>query len=115
MEVLSRNDGYNDWRYRELKVLGESVEERFQRLQNPKDCDNMKILKCYSDTSNCGWGCQVHHIIECLTLALGTSRTVLYDASEFKYGPGNFEKIYQNITLTDCPIPYTRDEKMWLR
>jgi hypothetical protein len=57
MEILTRNDGYDEWRYRELEELSRSVEERFQLLQDPDDCEDRKYLTCYSDNSNCGWGC----------------------------------------------------------
>lgn len=55
LEQLSRNDGYDDWRNQENKDLTSAVRKTLTQQQNPTNCNNTKILKCYPYGA-AGWG-----------------------------------------------------------
>lgn len=102
MNQLTKSDNYDMWRYQASKKLSDRVQRMLYHLQHPADCNKANILRCSNDNSNCGWGCQVHHIAECQTMALGMDRTFTYDSSGFKYGDGSLEKAYQKIDPKNC-------------
>lgn len=53
---MTKNDGYDQWRQREVKELENIFRKNFEDLQYPKDCDTRKKLTCHSETTDCGWG-----------------------------------------------------------
>ncbi|CAK8682865.1 unnamed protein product [Clavelina lepadiformis] len=77
----SRND---------LTILGDQVQRRIHKLQNPSDCKTAKRLIC--KFPSCGFGCQFHHLGNCLFFALGTNRVMQIDYKSVKYQ--GFEKIF---------------------
>jgi glycoprotein 6-alpha-L-fucosyltransferase len=72
IDSLAGVDGYDDWRKKESKELTSIVENRLKELQNPLDCQAAKTLVCKLNI-NCGYGCQSHHAVYCLNLALATT------------------------------------------
>ncbi|CAK8681863.1 unnamed protein product [Clavelina lepadiformis] len=70
---------------KELSDIGNEVQKRIHKLQNPSDCKTAKKLVC--KFPYCGFGCQHHHIGNCLLAALGTNRVMLVDYSSVAY-PG---------------------------
>ncbi|CAK8681755.1 unnamed protein product [Clavelina lepadiformis] len=68
---------------KELSNLGNEVQKRIHKLQNPSDCKTAKKLVC--KFPYCGFGCQHHHIGNCLLAALGTNRVMLVDYSNVRY------------------------------
>ncbi|CAK8682849.1 unnamed protein product [Clavelina lepadiformis] len=83
----SRND---------LAILGDQVQERIRKLQNPSDCKTAKKLIC--KFPHCGFGCQLHYIGRCLLVALGTNRLMLVKYKSVHYK--GFEKVF--FPLTDA-------------
>lgn len=100
MEEMSLNDGYNQWRIQEHSDLTTLVQNRLEHIQNPQDCNAARIAKCQLNNFNCGWGCQVHHVAECLTIAYGTTRTLIFNSTKFEYTPEGLEKVLQPFSLT---------------
>lgn len=65
-----------DWRSSTAKELGELMQGRLHRLQNPDNCHTARKLVC-SMGKACGFGCQMHHMMYCFILAYGTGRTLV--------------------------------------
>ncbi|CAK8682848.1 unnamed protein product [Clavelina lepadiformis] len=89
---------------KQLTILGDQVQERIRKLQNPSDCKTAKKLIC--KFPYCGLGCQLHHIGNCLLVALGTNRVMLVNYKKVRY-PG-FEKVFLPLSETcsneDLPV-----------
>ncbi|XP_076810540.1 alpha-(1,6)-fucosyltransferase-like [Clavelina lepadiformis] len=85
------NESQND-----LSNLGNEVQKRIHKLQNPSDCKTAKKLVC--KIPYCGFGCQHHHIGNCLLAALGTNRVMLVDYSSVPY-PG-IQKVFLPLSDT---------------
>ncbi|CAK8681770.1 unnamed protein product [Clavelina lepadiformis] len=81
---------------KELSDLGNEVQKRIHKLQNPSDCKTAKKLVC--KFPYCGLGCQHHHIGNCLLAALGTNRVMLVDYSSVRY-PG-IQKVFLPLSDT---------------
>ncbi|CAK8681760.1 unnamed protein product [Clavelina lepadiformis] len=81
---------------KELSDLGNEVQSRIHKLQNPSDCKTAKKLVC--KFPYCGFGCQHHHIGNCLLAALGTNRVMLVDYSSVPY-PG-IQKVFLPLSDT---------------
>ncbi|CAK8681772.1 unnamed protein product [Clavelina lepadiformis] len=81
---------------KELSDLGNEVQKRIHKLQNPSDCKTAKKLVC--KFPYCGLGCQYHHIGNCLLAALGTNRVMLVDYSSVRY-PG-IRKVFLPLSDT---------------
>ncbi|CAK8681748.1 unnamed protein product [Clavelina lepadiformis] len=81
---------------KELSNLGNEVQKRIHKLQNPSDCKTAKKLVC--KIPPCGLGCQHHHIGNCLLAALGTNRVMLVDYSSVSY-PG-IQKVFLPLSDT---------------
>ncbi|CAK8681765.1 unnamed protein product [Clavelina lepadiformis] len=81
---------------KELSDLGNEVQTRIHKLQNPSDCKTAKKLVC--KFPHCGFGCQHHHIGNCLLAALGTNRVMLVDYSSVPY-PG-IQKVFLPLSDT---------------
>lgn len=45
-EQLAVVDGYSEWREKEANDLSNLVQERFNFLQNPQNCDKSRKLVC---------------------------------------------------------------------
>lgn len=45
-------------------------------LQHPADCSSARKLVCDLN-KGCGFGCQIHHAVHCLTHAVALNRTMV--------------------------------------
>ncbi|XP_076825611.1 alpha-(1,6)-fucosyltransferase-like isoform X2 [Clavelina lepadiformis] len=79
-----------------LTILGDLVQKRIQKLQNPSDCKTAKKLIC--KFPRCGLGCQFHHIGNCLLVALGTNRVRLVNNKNVHYK--GIEKVFLPLSKT---------------
>lgn len=114
LEQLSRNDGYDKWRSFESNFLRNSIEKRIFSLQNPTDCEKVKILKCYPYDHKQGWGTVMHHIVECFVASYATSRTMVYDSIGFDYNPKKgFQEILQPFSISCTKTPKKEAEVVW--
>lgn len=104
VEKMAASDGYGLWRRSLNTKLAAHVQRSFAQLQNPVHCDRRSILSCATDRENCGWGCQVHHVIECLSEAIGLGRLLVYDSSGFRYGEGSLERAFIEFAPRNCGV-----------
>lgn len=49
-------------------------------LQQPSNCNAVKKLYCDLGKS-CGFGCQLHHVVHCFTIAVALKRTMVVKVS----------------------------------
>ncbi|XP_044514001.1 alpha-(1,6)-fucosyltransferase-like [Gracilinanus agilis] len=96
---LSQADGAGDWREKEVKSLTELVQRRMTYLQNPKNCRKAKKLVC-NINKNCGYGCQLHHVIYCFMVAYGTQRTLILESRKWRYVTDGWETVFRPISET---------------
>lgn len=61
LDELREKDGYEKWRLSENANLSNLVQTRLHHLQNPPDCQKARKLVCR--LRNCGFGCQIHHLV----------------------------------------------------
>ena len=99
IDDISETDGFKSWREREAHELTELVQKRLFVLQNPKNCFASRKLLCNLNI-DCGFGCQIHHVVYCLIVAYGTNRTLLLESKKWNYGEGAFEKMFMPLSET---------------
>ena len=69
--------------------LASEVQRRMQVLQYPKECDSTKFLLC--DVSKpCGFGCQLHQVAFCFSVAYGSNRTLGILNKTWNYTPAGW-------------------------
>lgn len=56
------------------------VELALEKLQFPEDCNGTRKLVCDLN-KECGFGCQVHHVVHCFANAVALNRTMLLKVS----------------------------------
>lgn len=106
LRTMTKFDGYDEWRKKESLYLSDLVQQRLNDLQNPTNCDDAKYIKCASEDKNCGWGCHVHYITECLGDAYGYGRTLIFNSSKFLYTTNGLNEIIEPLsdTCTESPM-----------
>ena len=90
MEKLRDLDGMGDFRRKMHKELSSEVQERFRKLQNPKDCRRARRLVCTLN-KGCGYGCQIHHVIYCMIIAYSSNRTMVMNSVGWRYSKKGWE------------------------
>lgn len=110
MDELRQEDGYDTWREAESKRLGDLVQSRLYYLQNPPDCKKARKLIC--PYRYCGFGCQIHHWVNCLAYAYGTERTMIIQPKEWNYHKGGFEEIFMPLSTT-CQTDDSQSKLQW--
>ena len=112
LNVLSQRD--SRLRAQELKSLGELVQNRISRMQNPNDCQKAKKLVCDLN-KNCGFGCQMHHLSHCLVAAMALNRTLIAKTNEWRTNSANdnvWNKVFQPLS-DNCLDAEDRDQTYW--
>ena len=71
------------------------------QLQNPKECKKARILTCTCD-NNCGYGCQLHHILYCHFVAYKSKRTLVLNNMLTRYGGKGFDDFFQLSSSEKC-------------
>ncbi|CAL1536440.1 unnamed protein product [Lymnaea stagnalis] len=75
LEELEMADGAGEDRLRMSLELGDLVKRRLHALQNPKNCSLARFLHC--SVKSCGYGCIIHHHVQCLIMAYATERVMV--------------------------------------
>ena len=97
LDELEETDGFQTWRKKEAKDLSDVVQGRLHSLQHPTNCSRSPKLICNLNI-DCGFGCQLHHVVYCLIVAYGSGRTLLLKSSDWSYGKGAFEKFFKPLS-----------------
>ncbi|KAF7640243.1 GT23 domain-containing protein [Meloidogyne graminicola] len=93
-----------------LNLLGDYFYNKIFKLQNPKNCKIARFLVCKLEQF-CGFGCVMHHISFCLSIALGTNRTLIFEDDGIKWSyKVRWNDIFEQIT--NCN--YKDDVLPWL-
>lgn len=102
-----------EWRNEHAERLSRNVQQRFRLMQNPNDCSQARRLVC-DVTKLCGFGCQVHHLVFCFTVAYGDRRTVIVDSYKWQYAPyrGSWESVFQ-VASNSCVTFNSKSMKWW--
>lgn len=80
-------------------LISDLVQRRLQHIQSPKNCSSARKVVCEFKGS-CGYGCQMHHVTMCLTIAYATERTLILDSSTGVYGGTAWEDIFLPLSET---------------
>ena len=102
LDDLSEVDGFKVWREREHAHLSDLVQKRLFALQNPENCSTARKLYCKME-EGCGFGCELHYIVNCLVIAYGTERTLLLDSRHWSYisdQSNGFEEVFMPLSET---------------
>ncbi|KAF7632982.1 hypothetical protein Mgra_00007628 [Meloidogyne graminicola] len=82
----------------QLFILGNKVQAALTQLQNPSNCSNARILVCKLE-QNCGFGCAMHHVSYCLSIASGLGRTLIFEDEGSKWAYNvTWNEIFEQIT-----------------
>jgi Alpha-(1,6)-fucosyltransferase N- and catalytic domains len=74
------------------------------------ECDTLFVAKLTSRAAflqSCGFGCQLHTLAQCFTLAYGFQRTLLVSTEDWNYqvGPEGWEYAFQPVSETCRQTP----------
>ncbi|XP_022177853.1 alpha-(1,6)-fucosyltransferase-like [Myzus persicae] len=100
---LATVDDYTRWRRKEYIYLKTLVQKRLRFLQNPEDCSKAKKLICnlIPDRPSCGYGCRLHHLVNCLVVAYATKRTLVLDNPQnWEFTSGGLPSLF--FPLSTC-------------
>ncbi|XP_069679816.1 alpha-(1,6)-fucosyltransferase [Periplaneta americana] len=111
VDTLAEVDGYAAWREKEASDLSDLVQRRLDYLQNPEDCGSARKLVCNLN-KGCGYGCQLHHLVYCFTVAYGTERTLILKSRGWRYRKAGWEEVFLPISRT-CTDPSGRTHSHW--
>ncbi|PAA85849.1 hypothetical protein BOX15_Mlig000795g1, partial [Macrostomum lignano] len=110
-EALAEAGGAADWRRRRLSRLQTELVNRIVKLQNPQQCQSAKKLICNLN-KGCGFGCQAHHVLYCMTLAYATGRTFVLDSVNWRYSRGGWTSVFEPLSKT-CTERGSAGAKQW--
>ncbi len=94
---MSITDNLGKWRESEATRLANKVQQRFNQLQNPADCDASKKILCDLNKA-CGYGCQIHHVMYCFITAYFTNRTMILQSSSWRYNNMGFTAYFEPLS-----------------
>ena len=57
------------------------------------------MIKLFSE-QKCGFGCELHHLVDCLILAYATERTFVLNATGWIYDKNGWENIFMPLSVT---------------
>ncbi|KAF0750977.1 alpha-1,6-fucosyltransferase-like [Aphis craccivora] len=100
---LTEVDGYSQWRRKEYIYLSTLVKKRLRILQTSEDCSKVKKLACnlISDRQSCGYGCRLHHIVNCMVVAYATNRILVLDNPQnWGFTSGGLTKLFFPLSNT---------------
>ncbi|KII68810.1 Alpha-(1,6)-fucosyltransferase [Thelohanellus kitauei] len=97
--------------------LVEYVQKVIYRNQNPKDCSDIEVIG-YVPKEICGFGCQIHHIAYCLSVALGEGKPLVVKGSPWHEFDSIFDVImpisetcrYEMIETHNLKVKYVEVE-----
>ncbi|CAH1725613.1 unnamed protein product [Aphis gossypii] len=100
---LTEVDGYSQWRRKEYIYLSTLVKKRLRISQTSEDCSKAKKLACnlISDRQSCGYGCRLHHLVNCMVIAFATKRILILDNPQnWGFTSGGFTKLFFPLSNT---------------
>ena len=97
MEKLRDLDGMGEFRRKMHEELSTEVQNRFHKLQNPKDCKKARRLVCTLN-KGCGYGCQMHHVIYCMIIAFSSNRTMVMNSRGWRYSKKGWEGTFLPVS-----------------
>jgi hypothetical protein len=62
------------------KEVTAAVFQALYDLQHPANCSTAKHIYCQLG-KNCGFGCQLHHVVHCFAIAVALNRTMVVNVS----------------------------------
>ena len=83
MSDLSRlraADGDEKKRRVELDDISAIIQNRLDYIQNPANCTGVKKASCSLWHNYCGFGCMIHHLLNCVTVSYATRRAIVLDS-----------------------------------
>ena len=96
---MSTSGSLGAWRKEQSKILAEIVQKNLEILQNPTNCkDPSKKIVCNVNHGGCGFGCQLHHVIRCFTLAINLNRTLILLSAGWSYNPAGYEFYFKPVS-----------------
>ncbi|VDD83879.1 unnamed protein product [Mesocestoides corti] len=72
--LMDEVGGHAERRRRELVRLGELFQKQLLQLQHPTNCSTASFVE--TRLPMCGFGCQIHHVVLAMQLAVATNRTL---------------------------------------
>ncbi|KAI1717593.1 variant SH3 domain-containing protein [Ditylenchus destructor] len=92
-------DKAEEWHRKALAKLTDRIQNTLYKLQHPADCSKAKILLCDLN-KGCGFGCQLHHVTYCLTVAAAAQRTMILerDGNDWRYSHHGWKAAFKPIT-----------------
>jgi len=91
--------------------IGKEAKRRINALQHPEDCSTAKFLYC-NINKGCGFGCQLHHVAFCFSIAYGANRTLVVDSSGWSYSKQGWTNVFQPVTQCDL-TPEMQRGRIW--
>lgn len=59
----------------------------------------------------CGFGCQLHHVVFCLTVAYGTQRTLVLSSKGWRYNKSGWEQVF--LPVGSCLMSNNLKSTAW--
>ena len=66
----------------------------------------------YVGLQGCGYGCQLHHLVYCFTVAYGTERTLILKSRGWRYRKAGWEEVFLPVSRT-CTDPSGQSHSHW--
>ncbi|KAG1662109.1 Alpha-(1,6)-fucosyltransferase [Nymphon striatum] len=111
IDVEKLGETQSEWREKEAKELGDIIQKRITKLQNPANCNTARKLTCRLD-KGCGYGCQIHHVLYCFLVAYGTERTLILKSHNWRYAKKGWESVFKPIS-DSCTDDYGKTSSPW--
>ena len=91
------------------------VQAKIEEIQNPSDCNQVRILICQSKNSSnrrntklladCGFGCLINHLLMCFFNAFASKRMLIYNENDF--GVKSFQPYSKTCNFLTSNLPTT--------
>ncbi|KAI6212906.1 hypothetical protein M3Y94_00084800 [Aphelenchoides besseyi] len=88
-----------NWHRIELQKLTDHIQKRIYNIQHPESCSKVNVLVCDLN-KGCGFGCQLHHVGYCLTVAAASNRTLVLDrdGDGWRYSKHGWTAVFEEIS-----------------
>lgn len=121
LDFINNHKTLDIWRRNEQTRMSKIVQNRLRLLQNPSDCENADKLICNLN-KECGYGCQIHHLLYCFITAYGAKRTLIVKSNGWRYSPRGWERVFLPVsdTCTEAKGPistwsmYSEEKNVYL-
>ena len=97
MYQYANNEALGYLKAEKANELKKEAFERFNRLQNPDDCANARLLICDLN-KGCGFGCQMHHVMYCFIDAYFQNRTMILESYNWRYDSNGYSTYFKPVT-----------------